>query len=75
MGQVSTLDGIRVLPLRDSSGGVVYVSDTGRLEVVKVSQDQAGGGTYGTFTFKVGAPVTLAAPPASQVLDASALGL
>jgi hypothetical protein len=76
VGPVSTLDGMRVLPLRDSSGGVVYVSDTGRLEIVEISQDKAGGdGTYGTFTFKVGAPVTLAAPPASQVMDGAQLGL
>ncbi|MGH3252287.1 MAG: hypothetical protein ACRDOI_39590 [Trebonia sp.] len=76
IGRVSTLDGLRVLPLSDSSGGVTYVSDTGRLEVVKVSQDRAGGdGSYGTFTFKVGVPVTLAAPPASQVLEGSTLGL
>jgi hypothetical protein len=75
IGQVTTLDGIPVLPLKDSSGGVVYVSDTGRLEVVKTSQDKAGsGGTYGAFTFNVGAPVTLTAPPASQVLAGSTLG-
>lgn len=76
MGRVTTLDGVRVLPLRDSTGAAVYLSDTGRLEVAEISQDKAGGGgSYGTFTFDVGAPVTVAAPPASQVLDGSTLGI
>jgi hypothetical protein len=76
MGQITTINGIKALPLKDSTGGVVYVGDTGKLEIVKVSQDKAGGdGTYGALTFNVGAPVTLTAPPAADVMDGAQLGL
>ena len=76
MGQITTINGIKALPLKDSAGGAVYVGDTGKLEIVRVSQDKdAGGGTVGTFTFNVGAPVTLAPPPAGDVMDGAALGL
>jgi hypothetical protein len=76
MGQVTTLDGVRVLPLTDSDGGVMYVSDTGKLEVVEMTQDKAKAtSASGTLTFKVGAPVTLTAPPPSEVLEGSTLGL
>lgn len=76
VGQVTTIDGIKVLPINDAGGGVIYVTDTGKLEVVEISQAKAGsGGTYGTFKFKIGVPVTLTAPPAGEVLDGAAVGL
>lgn len=77
VGKVTTLDGVRVLPLTDSNGAVVYVSDTGKLQIVQLTDpQQAGSGQpFGTLTFKVGAPVTLTPPPPSQVFDGSTVGL
>jgi len=73
--QVTTLDGIRVLPLKDSDGGTMYVSDTSKPELVEISVPKGTASTTGQFTINVGAPVTLTAPPASQVINASDLGL
>jgi hypothetical protein len=74
-GKVITLDGARVLPMRDLSGGVVDVTDTSRPELVTISVPKDSTDPATKLTFSVGAPVTLTAPSASQVIDASQVGM
>jgi hypothetical protein len=76
-GQVTTRDGIRVLLLKDSRGDVTYVTDTAKPEIVEQDDPPLPGmkEPAGESTIRVGAPVKLAAPPASQVIDASQVGL
>ncbi len=76
-GAFTTLGGVRVLPLKGSSGrNVVYVTDTSKPEIVEVFAPKgAPDGSGKLTTFSIGAPVTLTAPPASQVLDGSAIGM
>ena len=75
-GAFTTLGGVRVLPLKGSSGrNVVYVTDTSKPEIVEVFAPKGAPDGSGKLTFSIGAPVTLTAPPASQVLDGSAIGM
>jgi len=73
-GALTTLHGIRVLPLRDSSG-VMDVTDTSEPEVVAITGPKGTATGDGALTFSPGARVTLVAPPASQVIDGTQLGL
>lgn len=73
-GPVSTLNGTRVLQLKDSTGGVMYVTDTSTPQIVQIVKTKDTGDGSGKVTMSVGAPVTLTAPPASQVIDGSKLG-
>jgi hypothetical protein len=77
VGKVTTLDGVRVLSLTAPSGAVMYVSDTGKLQIVQITDPQQPGSDqpFGTITFRVGTPVTLTPPPPSQVFDGSTVGL
>ena len=74
-GQVTTLNGVRVLPLKDSRGDVMYVTDTSKPEVVQDDTAPVAGTTdpAGETTFTIGAPVTLTPPPASQVVSGASL--
>ena len=75
-GAFTTLGGVRVLPLKASSErNVVYVTDTSKPEIVEVFAPKGAPDGSGKLTFSIGAPVTLTAPPASQVLDGSAIGM
>jgi hypothetical protein len=74
-GKPVTLDGARVLPLTDSSGDLVDVTDTSRPELVTISVPKDGTTGATKLDFAVGAPVTLTAPPASQVIDGSQVGM
>jgi hypothetical protein len=73
IGKLTTLNGVKVLPITDKSGNSVGVSDTGKLQLVTLKASDSGDSA--AYTFKVGAPVTLTAPPASDVLPASELGI
>jgi hypothetical protein len=74
-GTPTTLAGTPVLPLNNSNGSTFYVTDTSTPQVVKMIQTKDTGNGTGTLTFSVGAPVTLTAPPASQVINGSLVGL
>jgi hypothetical protein len=74
-GKPVTLGGVRVLPLKDTDGSVAYVTDTSKPELVQITAPKGSSDGSGTITFSVGAPVTLTAPPASQVIDGSLVGL
>jgi hypothetical protein len=75
-GKVTTLNGTRVLPLNDTSeGSVSYVTDTSKPQLVEITSPKSAKDGSGKITVTYGAPVTLTAPPASQVLDGSKLGL
>lgn len=74
--KVTTLGGVQVLPLKDSSdGSVAYVTDTGKPEIVEITAPKNAKDGSGKITVTIGAPVTLTAPPASQVIDASKFGM
>jgi hypothetical protein len=75
-GALTTLDGVRVLPLESpADDGALYVTDTSKPEIVEVFAPKGDPGGSGKVTFSIGAPVTLTAPPASQVIDGSAFGM
>lgn len=75
-GKVATLNGTRVLPLNDTSeGSVSYVTDTSKPQLVEITSPKGAKDGSGKITVTYGAPVTLTAPPASQVIDGSKLGL
>lgn len=77
-GAVTTLGGIRVVPIKDHADGVStteYVTDSSKPEVVQLTWSISNQGVSATYTLSIGAPVTLAAPPPGQVMDASKLGL
>jgi len=68
--------GARVLPIEAPDGGILYVTDTSKPEIAEiVTGKNTGDDVTGKVTFSVGAPVTLTAPSASQVLNGSAIGL
>ena len=72
---VTTLNGTRVLPIKISDGSIDYVTDTSKPEFVEGYAPKGSKAGAGTITVSVGAPVTLTAPPASQVIEGSKLGL
>ena len=74
-GKVTTLDGRRVLPIKVSDGSTSYVTDTSKPEYVEAISPTGTAGGSGKAIITVGAPVTLTAPPASQVIDGTALGM
>ncbi len=73
-GRVSTLDGVRVLELKNSDGTNVYVTDSSKPEIFELTSPKGSANGAGTFRVNVGAPVTLAAPPASDVVNGAKYG-
>jgi hypothetical protein len=74
-GAVTTLGGNRVLQLKNSDGSIAYVTDTSKPQLVEIAAPKGDKNASGTVTVTTGAPVTLTAPPASQVIDGSKLGM
>ena len=74
-GTVTTLDGRRVLAIKVSDGSTNYVTDTSKPEYVEAIAPKGTKGGSGKAIVTEGAPVTLTAPPASQVIDSSQLGM
>jgi hypothetical protein len=75
-GKLTTLGGVKVLPLIQGTDGTLWVTDTAKPELIKVESTYASGdSTVGVVTFSPGAPVTLTAPPADQVIDAAKLDM
>jgi hypothetical protein len=75
VGSPTTLDGVRVLPITTPNDDIDYVTDTSKPEIAGASAPAGTDGGPGDVTIRVGAPVTLTAPPASQVIDGTALGM
>jgi hypothetical protein len=72
-GQVTTLNGQRVLPLTDSrQGSTMYVTDTSKPEIVELVATKPG--NSGKVIFAVGAPVSLTVPPATQTVNGAPFG-
>jgi hypothetical protein len=71
---LTALDGRRVIPLKASDGSTEYVTDTSAPQLFEAVEPKGAQGA-GRVTFAFGAPVTVAAPPASQVIDGAQLGL
>jgi hypothetical protein len=76
-GQPTTLNGVQVLPIKDSLGNVIFVTDTSKPEVVQDDIAPVPGTTdpAGETTFTFGAPVKLVPPPASQVMSGASIHL
>lgn len=74
-GAVTTLDGRRVLAIKVSDGSTDYVTDTSKPEYVEATAPKGAKSGSGKVIISVGAPVTLTAPPASDVIDGTALGV
>jgi hypothetical protein len=73
-GTVTTVSGTQVLPLTDPvNKGTLYVTNTGGPLPVELVNSTTG--KKGALAFGVGAPVSLAAPPASETVDGSKYGL
>jgi hypothetical protein len=71
---VTTLHGVRVVPLKASSHEVVYVTDSSKPEIVSdIDKGDAVG--EGTLNFAVNIKVTLTAPSPSQTVPASTINL
>jgi hypothetical protein len=71
---VTTLNGTRVVPLKGPNG-MAYVTDTSTPELVQLSAPKSAKNGSGLVTVTMDVPVTLTAPPASQVIDGSKLGM
>jgi hypothetical protein len=74
-GPVTTLNGTRVVPVKLSDGSTDYVTDTSKPEFVEAFAPKGTHGGAGKASLSVGAPVRLTAPPPSQVIDGSKLGM
>lgn len=74
-GKVTTLNGTRVLAINDTKQGVAYVTDTSTPELVEISAPAGSANGSGKLSVTYNAPVTLTAPPTSQVIDGSQLGI
>ena len=75
-GKVTALDGTRVLALKDTADdSVAYVTDTSKPQLFELTSPKGAKDGSGKITVTYDAPVKLIAPPASQVLDGSQLGL
>lgn len=72
-GAFTTLDGARVLTLKDSAGLIKYVTDSSKPELAGFTIPSSPGSPGSKFTFSSGA-VVLAAPPPDQVMDGSKSG-
>lgn len=73
-GKVSTLDGVRVLELKNSDGSDVYVTDSSKPEIFEMTSPAGSKDGAGTLRVHVGARFTLAAPPASDVVNGAKYG-
>jgi hypothetical protein len=74
-GTLTTLGGVKVLPLSQGTQGTMLVTDTAKPEIVEIKSPKDSSGSGGDLNFSPGALVTLTAPLASQVIEGSAVGL
>jgi hypothetical protein len=73
-GTVSTLDGVRVLELKESNGVDAYITDSSRPELFEITAPKGFPGGAVIDRVNVGARFTLAAPPASDVVNGAPYG-
>lgn len=69
-GAATTIDGQSAIPLKNTAGTTLYVSNASSPQILRITNPAAGGGTV-TFTY---GPATVAAPPASETIDGSKYG-
>ena len=73
-GATSVINGQRSLALRDpAKSAVMYVTDTGSPQILRVTGTQLGNGGRIDFT-GYGSPVTLTPPPAGETVDGARFG-
>lgn len=73
-GPVTTLDGVRVLELKNSDGSAVYVTDSSKPELFAATLPKGSADGVGTIRLNVGAKVTVAALPAKDVTSGAPYG-
>jgi hypothetical protein len=73
-GAVTTVHGTTAVPLTDTAnGGTLYVTNTPSPLPIELVNNTAG--KKGTLVFRLGATVSLTAPPVSDTVDAAKFGL
>jgi len=74
-GQVTMLNGVRALQLKDPGGDVIFVTDTSKPELIQFDAAAAPGTTdpADEATYTIGASVRLTPPPASQVVSGTSI--
>ena len=77
-GEMTTVAGKQAHPLKEpTNGSTLYVTNSSRplpIELVSSANGKTGA-KKGVLFFHIGAPVSLAAPPASKTVDAAKYGL
>ena len=63
-----------MLELKNSDGTDVYVTDSSRPEIFEMTSPKGSADGAGTLRVNVGAKVTVAAPPASDVVSGAKFG-
>jgi hypothetical protein len=71
-GKLTTLDGVKALQVTAGRNAWLYVSDTAKPELIGLESPEGSSDLIaGVLSFSPGAPVTLTAPPASDVVEGS----
>jgi len=71
-GEVTTMNGVRVITLKDIDGSLLFVALNGEPFPMRVSSAGASGGQIDFTDWNV--PVTITAPTADQIVDVKTLG-
>jgi hypothetical protein len=74
-GDRTTVGGAPVLTLSEGAANTMMVTDTAKPEVLEIKSTADTSGVSGDLTFSTKTPVTLTAPPASDVIEGSAIGV
>jgi hypothetical protein len=73
-GAVTTVGGVRLQTIKVSDGSTDYITDTSKPEFTQATSPKGAKDGSGKITIAIDAPGTIAAPPATQVIDGSQLG-
>ncbi|MCL2584238.1 MAG: hypothetical protein FWE35_17475 [Streptosporangiales bacterium] len=71
-GDATTVDGQQAIPLKNTHGATVYVSDTSSPQVLEITNSSASNG--GKIDFKYGQSTAVAAPAVAETVDGSQFG-
>lgn len=71
-GSPTTIDGQNAIPLTNSHGATVYVTDSSSPQILEVTNSSAA--NSGKIDFKYGQPAAVAAPAEAETVDGSQFG-
>ena len=74
-GHPSTTSGVTVLTLSEGTANTMVVTDEAKPEVLEIKSAADSSGVGGDLTFSAIAPVTLAPPVTTDVIEGSAIGV